>query len=318
MAEMLAVMHSSERCFDIAEIRADYLTDLNLRKILSEKACEVIVTLRATRDHGFWTGSESERLTLLQQADELGADYVDIEYDSLSHFQRQGNARLIVSYHNFEETPPNLLDLALQMEQTEGDIIKLATYAHTHEDNRQMIEVIRQLAKPVIGITMGPQGHLLRILGAKLGTYLVFASLAEGSESAPGQVPAGVLLETYGFCRMTPATRIYGLSGFTDNLRMVNTLNQLLRDTDQNVRLVPFASETIEQALTSYQSIPVEGYLLGKELHLPRLVSYSVSATQPTECFYLHQLQGEWTISQELPPPLECLKLIWEKGVISA
>jgi 3-dehydroquinate dehydratase/shikimate dehydrogenase len=60
------------------------------------------------REGGKFNGSEQDRLHLLQKAIELGADYVDVEYDSINQISRRNSSKVIISHHNFKETPRNL------------------------------------------------------------------------------------------------------------------------------------------------------------------------------------------------------------------
>ena len=41
---------------------------------------------------------------------------------------------------------------------------------------------------PLIAISMGEKGKITRVLGPLLGSYLTFAAIATGKESAPGQM----------------------------------------------------------------------------------------------------------------------------------
>jgi 3-dehydroquinate dehydratase len=47
----------------------------------------------------------------------------------------------------------------------------------------------RGLGIQIITLCMGPMGRISRIAAPLLGGYLTFASLAEGEESADGQMP---------------------------------------------------------------------------------------------------------------------------------
>ncbi len=96
---------------DLIEIRADYINDLNLEKILSAKNKPVIVTLSPESENGRFKGTEAERTKLLRQAVDLDADYIDIsidcpELEDLIKYCK--NTRSIVSYHNYKETPSDL------------------------------------------------------------------------------------------------------------------------------------------------------------------------------------------------------------------
>ena len=60
---------------------------------------------------------------------------------------------------------------------------------------------------------MGPKGEISRILAPLYGSYLTFASLASGKESAPGQITATTLRDIYRIKDIRPGLDIYGLIG---------------------------------------------------------------------------------------------------------
>src|SRR5215471_798008 len=73
--------------------------------------CLILATCRRHQNHGKFNGSIEEQLAILDLAVRNGAQAVDVEIetaeaalDRLSLFR--GRVQLIVSYHNFEATPP--------------------------------------------------------------------------------------------------------------------------------------------------------------------------------------------------------------------
>jgi 3-dehydroquinate dehydratase/shikimate dehydrogenase len=74
--------HLAEQGCKLVELRLDFLmTPPNLKRLLPERPCPVIVTCRREKDGGRWTKSEEERLMLLRQAIASGVEYVDLEED---------------------------------------------------------------------------------------------------------------------------------------------------------------------------------------------------------------------------------------------
>ncbi len=69
---------------DMVECRLDFLTgcdSASLRELLRGRPLPVIITCRPKRQGGLYAGDESRRLALLQEALDLGAEYVDVECD---------------------------------------------------------------------------------------------------------------------------------------------------------------------------------------------------------------------------------------------
>jgi len=92
-------------------------------------------------------------------------------------------APLILSYHNFEETPTDLEAILSLMQAREATLYKIATMAHSTLDALRMLEFVRSHPN-VIGICMGPLGQITRILAPVFGTPIMYASI----ESTPNPV----------------------------------------------------------------------------------------------------------------------------------
>jgi len=195
---------------DMLELRIDYMQDLSekaLDRLIAECSLPVIVTNRHKDEAGFdpragFKGSEEQRIAYLQQAIALGAEHIDIEARKYrSHYQLgklrtdfKQRSNLIVSYHDFTQTPERLIDMykAIQRSVKEADIIKFATQANTPEDVKRMIELIEQADKDIIGICMGELGRETRLHPKN---YLTFACLSEEQASAGGQYTVGQIRE---------------------------------------------------------------------------------------------------------------------------
>lgn len=120
-------------------------------------------------------------------------------------------SRLILSYHNFEETPDDLEGLLHSMEQKgPARFYKIATKARSLLDSLRMLEFVKSHPS-VIGLCMGELGQITRILAPVIKTPIMYASFEE--DNALGQVSLKTLLDTYHFRKLSPKTPIYGLIG---------------------------------------------------------------------------------------------------------
>ncbi len=203
---------------DIIELRLDYIPEMEdakicLEKTLISKTKPIIVTNRPKREGGNYAGSEKDRLCLLQKAIELGADYVDVELDSASHITRGGSSKIIVSYHNFKETPHNINKIYEDISKYKPEIAKVVTHANDITDNVRIFELLKIANLPTISFCMGEFGHISRILTRKFGGLLTFASLMKGKESAPGQLTVDELSGIYHFKKINRETELYGVIG---------------------------------------------------------------------------------------------------------
>ena len=216
--DTISEMSLASKYADLIELRIDYITELQdaetcIEKSLNSKTKPVIITNRPKREGGKFSGSEQDRLRLLQKAIELGADYVDVEYDSSNHITKRNSSKIIISYHNFKETPHNLNKIYNDICQRKPDIVKIVTYANDITDNIRIFDLLNTANMPTISFCMGELGQISRILTGKFGGLLTFASLERGKESAPGQLTVDELSKIYHFKSINERTKLYGIIG---------------------------------------------------------------------------------------------------------
>jgi 3-dehydroquinate dehydratase type I len=204
-AEALGKMEQGFGLADILELRIDGIRKVDLKKLLAGRKGELIVTNRVKEEGGAFIGGEQERVALLTKAVALGSEYVDLEIRTEEALVLKlkkkieayhGRTRLILSYHNLERTP-SLKDLRKKIEEGQkagADIIKIVPRAKQMEDNLQVLSLIPYANKKgmqIIAFCLGDLGKISRIMAPLLGSYLSYASLTKGEESAPGQMTIG-------------------------------------------------------------------------------------------------------------------------------
>lgn len=211
-------LHDIERsCLiaDAIEIRMDLITDGSLPELIStarrnSKKMIIIVTCRKKEEASLKVESsdikdikdQKDKMTILKQAIGLGADYIDIELsegqdiiEELKLFcERPGRStKIIISYHNFQKTPPfdRLKEIFHQCREFKPAVVKIVTWAKKPEDNLQVLRLIpyaRKYQQEIIALSMGDKGRISRMTALLLGNFLSFATLPEGAQSAPGQL----------------------------------------------------------------------------------------------------------------------------------
>jgi len=222
---------------DIVELRADFVEGLAagdgaLKALLEACAAAgkpAIVTCRPTWEGGQFDGEEEARLAVLCEAFELGAPFVDCELlaaerlaSALPSGARDGPTRLILSSHNYEETPgaEELAAIAARMAASGADIAKIATTAVRIEDVAAHAALLARSggasaapSLPTVALAMGEAGVTSRLLAPKLGGFLTFGALGRGRASAPGQPTLEELRAMYRLPAMTPGTATLGVVG---------------------------------------------------------------------------------------------------------
>lgn len=206
---------------DSVELRLDLFSHVDqeaLKQLRRICAIPMIFTLRPLSQGGGYPHSEENRLSLLRQLAALKPAYLDLEYDIPPFFIEEIAAshpeiKIILSYHNFMETPADLDSLYTRLRCPFVHFYKIAVMACSTVDTLRLLLWAQEKNERIIAISMGSYGQLSRILCPILGIPMTYASLDDGLCTAPGQLSAKVLKERYRFFHLTPRTKIYGLIG---------------------------------------------------------------------------------------------------------
>lgn len=209
MAELRA-QRDAVKDADLVELRLDAAQDIDVEAALEGRALPVVVTCRAKWEGGTFEGTEPERKTILTSALELGAEYVDVELKAA--FAREliastGGKRMVVSTHDFEGVPDDLIERVRAMRATGAEIVKIAVTARSLSDNLRLLQVERIGHTALIG--MGPAGVPTRVLAAHFHSCWSYA----GDGHAPGQISGPRMLDEFRFREVTDSTDIYGVVG---------------------------------------------------------------------------------------------------------
>ena len=256
-----------------------------------------IATCRRKENSGNFTGSLKSELELLAEAAEAGCQIVDLEVESaeeapprqLDQFRerlRAAGTALLVSFHDFTRTK-NLEQAAQRIEAFHPDFIKVVSTAKTLADNLAVLKLIadRSLSARVVGIAMGEEGLISRVLGPRAGAAFTFASFSDGSETAPGQVTSRTLRDLYRVEQLDHATRIFGVAGNP----ISHSLSPLMQNTafrreSVNAVLLPLKVKALPDLLTLIRELPLSGLAITMPLKqeiLPHLANPITPGSKP-------------------------------------
>jgi 3-dehydroquinate dehydratase/shikimate dehydrogenase len=204
--------HLVEQGAKLVELRLDYISSrVNIQRLLKDRPCPTIVTVRREQDGGKFTGDESDRLMMLREAIALGVEYVDLEEDIANDIKRFGKTKRIVSYHSFRNTPDNLRELHSRLAGLDPDIVKIATMANQPHDNLRVLEMMHESDVPTVGMCMGDIGTPSRILGPRFGAPFTYATFHHERALAPGQLSYEQMIEVYHHDSINKDTAVYGV-----------------------------------------------------------------------------------------------------------
>jgi len=244
---------------DIIELRLDYISRPDVERLVQSRPRPVIATCRPGREGGLFAGEEADRLDILRRAAVAGAEYVDIELDSVAELGRVP-AKRIVSHHDFNETPEDIGDIYKSIAETGADVVKLATKANSVLDNLRMFELLQRSDRPTIGLCMGEDGQISRIMAGRFGGLLTFAALDNASASAPGQLTVQTLREMYRYELINPKTDIYGVVANPVAHSMSPAIhNAAFRELDLDAVYLPFRVDDPSAFYPAFRHI-VKGY----------------------------------------------------------
>lgn len=185
---------------DLLEVRLDGMAghqealELELDRF---KDIPLLFTARSAAEGGLKALSIEERSELLLSVANR-ATWIDVELASFNamekviHRIRSKNVGLILSYHNFDKTPPEYEMQRMVDLSEEADIVKLAVLHERVEDIVPCTRVLQRSRHPMSMMGMGPLAPVSRLLYAQHGSLLNYGYL--GNEAtAPGQWPARLL-----------------------------------------------------------------------------------------------------------------------------
>lgn len=186
---------------DIIEWRADYLAKDDILKVapaVFEKfsGYEILFTLRTVNEGGFAELSPEDYISLLTDVDALyHPDYIDFEYFTYkSHFdQLLSFPNLSLSYHNFHETPENLMEIFSELTTLAPRVVRISVMPHNEQEVLDLMNYTRGFKtlnpeQTYATVSMGKLGKLSQISGDVTGSAWTFASLDCENASAPGQI----------------------------------------------------------------------------------------------------------------------------------
>jgi 3-dehydroquinate dehydratase/shikimate dehydrogenase len=269
MAQALEELPRVARDAQMVELRLDAFRErFDLPALLAARASKpVVVTLRPTDQGGASSLSAAERLSVLLEAADLGAEYVDLEWDAatpsaLADLHAAG-ARVIVSRHDFDGMPPELADRWWsELAGLGADVVKVVGMAQDVRDCLPVLRVLRQAERPTVAMAMGLPGLPSRILALREpGCFLTYAAPDTLPGTAPGQVTLGEMRHVYHADRLGPTTAVYGLLGPHPEPERATEYNAWFSSAGLDAVALSFpAHANAAEILHAYRDLPVAGW----------------------------------------------------------
>jgi len=255
------------------EFRLDYLSKpgLAFQKIKTfveyHPEALIIATCRRAVAGGKFRGSVASEVDILVKAANTGCHLVDLELESAAQLKPADFARLrrsanlILSYHDYRGTK-KLEETLARMKQYPADFFKIVGTANTLYDNVVMMKFLERHSHEhsMIGLCMGEQGIISRVLAVRAGSQFTFGALGPGEETAPGQIFARALQDIYRIDQVDAATRVYGVAGdpVAHSLSPI-MLNTAFRRENVNAVYVALHAKSLDDLRACVRDIPIHG-----------------------------------------------------------
>ena len=204
------------------EFRLDYLekpekgAEAIARFLEQFPDCTILATCRRHQNHGKFNGSIEEQFALLDLAVKYGAHAIDVEIETAEVAPERLNAfrsrtQVIVSYHNFEATPP-MDTVVARMLKVPASAYKIVTTARKPSDNVRSLSAAKGVPKQrMIVLAMGELGFPTRVLSPLFGGVYTYAAPMCAEGTAAGQVSARLLRHLYRVEKLDKSAKIYGV-----------------------------------------------------------------------------------------------------------
>ena len=258
------------------EFRLDYLANPvaaipKLKQFLdSYRQLTVIATCRRVVNGGRFKGSVASQYEVLAKAADAGFHLVDVELETAEAWKpeefeklRQKTA-ILISSHDFKQTKDIDGTFArMTSPSLPADLLKVVTTARSLSDNVTMMRFLERHSHQhtLVGLCMGEQGLISRLLGFRVGSAFTFAAGFIGEETAPGQITAATLRSVYRADLIDAATKVYGVAGdpVAHSLSPL-MLNAAFRRENHNGVYLPLHTKKLDDLLQCARNLPINGF----------------------------------------------------------
>jgi len=188
-----------------------------------------------------------KRLAFWRSAADIDAWGIDLEPD-IFHEVACAAANRVCSDHS-TDPEPDIDAIYARLRRAGATLLKIAAPANEAAGAISVWRVIERAMSDnvdIIPIAMGEAGKWTRILGLAHGAYLTYASLADGEETADGQISARDMLDVYRVKMLNRETEVYGVVAGDTNYSVSPWLhNAAFKNAEMNRVFVPFETRDL-------------------------------------------------------------------------
>lgn len=214
--DVQSIAKQADRAFELGayyvEIRFDFLKPEQLQSAIDaarDIKDRAVFTLRSKDQGGKFAGSEQQRVQWLQKLAEQKPMLLDVELDTLQEndeladFLDRQKTPVLVSWHDFKQTPPNerIADILSEM-RIYSNYVKVVTTATSIDDSLRLLDLYNTTTGlHAIFFAMGEAGIISRVMCTVIGNApFTYASLEKAV--APGQLTVKQMRRLYDRMKM--------------------------------------------------------------------------------------------------------------------
>ncbi len=180
------------------ELRVDYLNEIDFKQLeeVLKLPFKFVFTFRGHKEGGVKKVSDKFRLDGILWALDQKFYLVDVEWSLFkkfySQFKEKDLTRILVSYHNFQNTPSHqfLAKILEEMKKKEIKKAKIVCMCKNLEDSFRLLDLIFLAKKKgieLISFGMGEKFKFSRILSLFCGAPFTYVAFSKNKKLAPGQ-----------------------------------------------------------------------------------------------------------------------------------
>jgi 3-dehydroquinate dehydratase/shikimate dehydrogenase len=173
----------------------------------------------------------------------------------------RSKAAIVLSFHDFRKTQ-KLDETLKKMSASPADFYKIVGTATSLYDNVIMMKFLEkhQDSHSLVGLCMGKQGIISRVVGVRAGSAFTFGSLSSDEKTAPGQVTAQELQSIYRIDQVDVASKVYGVAGDPISHSLSPAImNAALRRENVNGVFLALHAKSLKDLLSCVREIPIHG-----------------------------------------------------------
>ena len=229
---------------------------------------QTIATCRRVEAGGHFQGTVAEQLEILGAAARAGCQWVDLEIESVKTFRKPpfkdlAPAKVIVSYHNYRNTP-DLNTVYRRLARLPVEAIKIASQARDLQDNLKILKLLKENRRRrprLVALAMGNSGICSRVMAFRWGCPFTYAAVGNHHAVAGGQLAIDSMRSVYHVEHLDDRTHLYGVVGTHSSMSLSPAMQNIAFHAKRvNALYLPCETARLSDFLKFARSLKFAGF----------------------------------------------------------